>query len=78
MVFDADRAELLGRSGDKVILVREETKPAAIHGFFAAQGILAALYQRMTTGRGQHIQIAMRDAMLPRFPADKMPKPAGQ
>ena len=27
-------------------------------------GILAALYQRMTTGRGQHIQIAMRDAML--------------
>jgi Predicted acyl-CoA transferases/carnitine dehydratase len=29
-----------------------------------AMGILAALYQRMTTGRGQHIQIAMRDAML--------------
>jgi formyl-CoA transferase len=27
-------------------------------------GILAALYQRMATGRGQHIQIAMRDAML--------------
>jgi formyl-CoA transferase len=27
-------------------------------------GIIAALYQRMTTGRGQHIQIAMRDAML--------------
>ena len=29
-----------------------------------AMGILAALYQRMATGRGQHIQIAMRDAML--------------
>jgi formyl-CoA transferase len=29
-----------------------------------AMGILAALYQRLTTGRGQHIQIAMRDAML--------------
>jgi formyl-CoA transferase len=29
-----------------------------------AMGIIAALYQRMTTGRGQHIQIAMRDAML--------------
>ena len=33
-------------------------------GMLAAMGILAALYQRMTTGRGQHIQIAMRDAML--------------
>jgi formyl-CoA transferase len=29
-----------------------------------AIGILGALYQRMATGRGQHIQIAMRDAML--------------
>jgi crotonobetainyl-CoA:carnitine CoA-transferase CaiB-like acyl-CoA transferase len=33
-------------------------------GMPCAMGILAALYQRMTTGRGQHIQIAMRDAML--------------
>ncbi len=33
-------------------------------GMLCAMGILAALYQRMTTGRGQHIQIAMRDAML--------------
>src|SRR4029077_10021791 len=41
-VFDADRAELLGRSGVKVILVREETKPEDIHGFFAAQGILTS------------------------------------
>ena len=41
-VFDADRAELLGRSGEKVILVREETKPEDIHGFFAAQGILTS------------------------------------
>ncbi|MEP7127338.1 MAG: pyruvate, phosphate dikinase [Chitinophagales bacterium] len=42
VVFDADRAELLGRAGDKVILVREETKPEDIHGFFAAQGILTS------------------------------------
>jgi len=41
-VFDADRAEILGRSGAKVILVREETKPEDIHGFFASQGILTS------------------------------------
>jgi pyruvate,orthophosphate dikinase len=41
-VFDADRAELLGRAGEKVILVREETKPEDIHGFFASQGILTS------------------------------------
>lgn len=41
-VFDADRAEQLGRSGSPVILVREETKPEDIHGFFAAQGILTS------------------------------------
>ncbi|MGY6215709.1 pyruvate, phosphate dikinase [Methylolobus aquaticus] len=41
-VFDADQAELLGRNGTKVILVREETKPEDIHGFFASQGILTS------------------------------------
>jgi len=41
-VFDADRAEALGKAGQKVILVREETKPEDIHGFFAAQGILTS------------------------------------
>ncbi|HEX8980361.1 MAG TPA: pyruvate, phosphate dikinase [Parasulfuritortus sp.] len=41
-VFDADRAEKLGRAGEKVILVREETKPEDIHGFFASQGILTS------------------------------------
>ncbi len=42
-VFDADRAEQLGKDlGEKVILVREETKPEDIHGFFAAQGILTS------------------------------------
>ena len=33
-------------------------------GMLCAIGIITALYQRMATGRGQHIQIAMRDAML--------------
>jgi len=42
-VFDADRAEQLGKDlGQKVILVREETKPEDIHGFFASQGILTS------------------------------------
>lgn len=41
-VFSADDAETLGKSGKKVILVREETKPDDIHGFFAAQGILTS------------------------------------
>jgi pyruvate, orthophosphate dikinase len=41
-VFDADTAELMGRTGEAVILLREETKPEDIHGFFAAQGILTS------------------------------------
>ena len=41
-VFDADRAETAGLRGEKVILVREETKPEDIHGFFASQGILTS------------------------------------
>jgi pyruvate,orthophosphate dikinase len=41
-VFHADQAEVLGRAGEKVILVREETKPEDIHGFFASQGILTS------------------------------------
>ena len=42
IVFDADSAELRGRAGEKIILVREETKPEDIHGFFQAQGILTS------------------------------------
>ena len=41
-VFDADRAVELGRAGHDVILVREETKPEDIHGFFASRGILTS------------------------------------
>jgi pyruvate,orthophosphate dikinase len=42
IVFDADTAEARGRSGERIILVREETKPEDIHGFFQAQGILTS------------------------------------
>jgi pyruvate,orthophosphate dikinase len=41
-VFDADRAEQQGHGGQRIILVREETRPEDIHGFFASQGILTA------------------------------------
>jgi pyruvate,orthophosphate dikinase len=41
-IFDADEAERVGKLGYKVILVREETKPEDIHGFFASQGILTS------------------------------------
>jgi pyruvate,orthophosphate dikinase len=42
IVFDADSAELKGLAGERIILVREETKPEDIHGFFQAQGILTS------------------------------------
>ena len=42
IVFDANTAEARGNAGEKIILVREETKPEDIHGFFQAQGILTS------------------------------------
>jgi len=42
VVFDADKAEVLGREGKKIILVRTETTPDDIHGIVAAQGILTS------------------------------------
>jgi pyruvate, orthophosphate dikinase len=79
VVFDADRAELLGRGGEKVILVREETKPEDIHGFFAAQGILtsrggktshAAVVARgmgkpcVAGAEGIHVDVKLRQAVI--------------
>jgi len=42
VVFEADDAEARGRTGESVILVRVETKPEDIHGFFQAKGILTS------------------------------------
>ena len=42
IVFDADDAERRGKSGERVILVREETTPDDLHGMIEAQGILTA------------------------------------
>jgi pyruvate,orthophosphate dikinase len=41
-VFDADRAEELGRKGEAVILVRRETSPEDFHGMVLAKAILTA------------------------------------
>jgi pyruvate,orthophosphate dikinase len=42
VVFDSDTAELRGRAGDPVILVRWETTPDDIGGTIMAQGVLTA------------------------------------
>jgi len=78
-VFDADRAEKQGRDGLRVILVREETKPEDIHGFFASQGILtarggktshAAVVARgmgkpcVAGAEGIHVDVTMRKAFV--------------
>jgi len=59
-VFDADRAETLGKGGQRVILVREETKPEDIHGFFASQGILTA-----RGGKTSHAAVVARSMGKP-------------
>jgi pyruvate,orthophosphate dikinase len=41
-VFDADRAEEMGKKGEAVILVRIETNPDDVHGMIAAKGVLTA------------------------------------
>lgn len=60
MVFDADRAESRAKLGEKVILVREETKPDDIHGFFAAQGILTS-----RGGKTSHAAVVARSMGRP-------------
>jgi len=42
VVFDADKAEALGKEGKKVLLVRTETTPDDIHGIIHSQGILTS------------------------------------
>ncbi|HEX2922496.1 MAG TPA: pyruvate, phosphate dikinase [Chloroflexota bacterium] len=41
-VFDADRAEEIGNTGQRVVLVRQETSPDDVHGMIAAQGVLTS------------------------------------
>jgi pyruvate,orthophosphate dikinase len=60
IVFDADRAESKAKLGEKIILVREETKPDDIHGFFAAQGILTS-----RGGKTSHAAVVARSMGKP-------------
>ncbi|MBU0733046.1 MAG: pyruvate, phosphate dikinase [Proteobacteria bacterium] len=60
LVFDADKAEIKAKLGEKVILVREETKPDDIHGFFAAQGILTS-----RGGKTSHAAVVARSMGKP-------------
>ncbi|CUH95414.1 Pyruvate, phosphate dikinase [Propionispora sp. 2/2-37] len=42
VVFDADSAERIAKTGCKVLMVRMETTPDDIHGIIAAQGVLTS------------------------------------
>jgi pyruvate,orthophosphate dikinase len=55
VVFTADEAERQAKAGKKVILLREQTKPEDIHGFFAAQGILTSV-----GGKTSHAAVVAR------------------
>jgi len=60
IIFDADKAESQGKLGEKIILVREETKPEDIHGFFASQGILTS-----RGGKTSHAAVVARSMGKP-------------
>ncbi len=59
-VFDADRAYELGKSGAKVILVRDETNPDDVHGMLSSQGILTA-----RGGKTSHAAVVARGFGIP-------------
>ncbi len=60
IVFDPDRAETKAKLGEKVILVRIETKPEDIHGFFASQGVLTS-----RGGKTSHAAVVARSMGKP-------------
>ena len=59
-VFDADRAEELGKNGAAVVLVRPETTPDDVHGMLASKGILTA-----RGGATSHAAVVARGLGLP-------------
>ncbi len=59
-VFDADRAEELGKAGTPVVLIRPETSPDDVHGMLVAKGILTA-----RGGATSHAAVVARGLGLP-------------
>src|SRR5438876_7883960 len=59
-IFDADRAEQLGKAGTPVVLVRPETSPDDVHGMLVAKGILTA-----RGGATSHAAVVARGLGLP-------------
>jgi len=59
-VFDADRAEEMGKAGIAVVLVRPETSPDDVHGMLVAKGILTA-----RGGATSHAAVVARGLGLP-------------
>ncbi|HEY7125531.1 MAG TPA: pyruvate, phosphate dikinase [Ktedonobacterales bacterium] len=59
-IFDADRAEELGKAGQRVILTRQETSPDDVHGMLVSKGILTS-----RGGTGSHAAVVARGLGLP-------------
>ena len=59
-IFDADRAEELGKAGTAVVLIRPETSPDDVHGMLVAKGILTA-----RGGATSHAAVVARGLGLP-------------
>jgi pyruvate,orthophosphate dikinase len=59
-IFDADRAEELGKADQSVILVRQETSPDDVHGMLVSKGILTS-----RGGTGSHAAVVARGLGLP-------------
>jgi pyruvate, orthophosphate dikinase len=59
-IFDADRAETLGKGGVPVVLVRPETSPDDVHGMLVAKGVLTA-----RGGATSHAAVVARGLGLP-------------
>jgi alpha-methylacyl-CoA racemase len=79
-------AGLLGITGDatKPIIPGGQVADVAAGSYMAVNGALAALYAREKTGNGQHVDVAMTDAVLPiitlqyaRYKAENKVLPAG-
>ncbi|HEY3780290.1 MAG TPA: pyruvate, phosphate dikinase [Fimbriimonadaceae bacterium] len=59
-VFDSNTADEVGKTGQKVILVRDETNPDDVHGMLASQAVLTA-----RGGKTSHAAVVARGFGIP-------------